>query len=280
MRTRMTVSMILLLMLLALSGCGLLSTQPEIDNEDAVSTSVAETLAVMSAAETIVAQTLDVPEEAEEMVITEDEAAQLPLTETPTESPTATITLTATSSFPIVQVSVNTNCRTGPGVIYDWVSALLIDQEAEVIARNADESYWVIQNPGGAGTCWLWGYYATVEGPTESLPVWEAPPTPTPLATNTNTPTPTKTLTPQPTIPPFTRTLRLASPYMSGNDVLLLQQRLLALGYGELGAADGTFGPMTDQAVRHFQTVNGLAVDGVVGQKTWDAIFSSEAKGP
>jgi peptidoglycan hydrolase-like protein with peptidoglycan-binding domain len=67
---------------------------------------------------------------------------------------------------------------------------------------------------------------------------------------------------------------------MSGDDVLLLQQRLLALGYTELGTADGTFGPMTDQAVRSFQTKNGLSSDGIVGQTTWDAIFSSTAKGP
>lgn len=276
MRTRITISLSFLLILLILSGCGLFSGQEEIDSEDAVSTSVAETLAVMRAAETIAAQTLAVPEETEATVITEEEATPLPSTETPTEQPTATIEFTATSAIPIAQVSVDTNCRTGPGIIYDWVSVLLIDQEAEVVARNADGSYWVIENPGGAGTCWLWGFYATVEGPTGSLPVWDAPPTPTPLATNTLTPT----LTPEPTIPPLTRTLGLTSPYMSGDDILLLQQRLLTLGYSEIGVADGTFGPKTDQAVRHFQTRNGLAADGIVGQTTWKAIFSSSAKGP
>ncbi len=274
MRTRITVLMSFVLLLLVLSGCGLLSNQQEIDNEDAVSTSVAETFAVMNAAETIAAQTLAAPEETEETVITEEESTPLPPSGTPTETPTSTIALTATSAVPLVQVSMNTNCRTGPGSIYDWVSALLVDQEAEVVARNADSSYWVIQNPGGAGTCWLWGFYATVEGPTENLPVWEAPPTPTPLPTNTPTHTPT------PTIPPLTRTLRLDSPYMSGDDVLLLQQRLLALGYSVIGTADGTFGPLTDQAVRSFQTSNGLTVDGIVGQTTWNTIFSSTAVGP
>jgi peptidoglycan hydrolase-like protein with peptidoglycan-binding domain len=67
---------------------------------------------------------------------------------------------------------------------------------------------------------------------------------------------------------------------MSGDDVLMLQQRLLALGYTELGTADGTFGPMTDQAVRHFQTSNGISSDGIVGQTTWNVIFSITAKGP
>jgi hypothetical protein len=277
MRTRFIVSMSCLLFLLILSGCGLFSSQQEIDTEDAVSTSVAETLAVMSAVETIAAQTLAVPEVTEEMVITQEEATSLPPTETATELPTATFAFTATSSVPLAQVSVNTNCRTGPGIIYDLVSALLVGQEAEVVARNADGTYWVIKNPGGSGTCWLWGFYATVAGPTASLPVWDAPPTPTPLPTSTFTPTPTNTPTPLPTIPPLTRTLRLASPYMTGDDVLLLQQRLLSLGYTEVGTADGIFGPNTDEAVRIFQTRNGLAADGIVGQTTWNTIFSSTA---
>jgi peptidoglycan hydrolase-like protein with peptidoglycan-binding domain len=64
---------------------------------------------------------------------------------------------------------------------------------------------------------------------------------------------------------------------MQGDDVRLLQQRLLDLGYRELEIADGIFGPKTDQAVRRFQTVNGLVVDGRVGRNTWDRLFSDKA---
>ena len=67
---------------------------------------------------------------------------------------------------------------------------------------------------------------------------------------------------------------------MRGEDVESLQSRLLDLGYTEVGTADGSFGPKTEEAVRHFQGNNNLTVDGIVGPLTWDALFSSRAIGP
>ena len=94
------------------------------------------------------------------------------------------------------------------------------------------------------------------------------------------TSTPNPTFTPTPTKPDFERTLRLTSPAMRGEDVESLQSRLLDLGYTEVGTADGSFGPKTEEAVRHFQGNNSLTVDGIVGPLTWDALFNSSAKGP
>jgi hypothetical protein len=107
-------------------------------------------------------------------------------TETPspaatfTLTPTATITLTSTSSVPMVSVSENTNCRTGPGVVYDLVGALLIGEQAVVVGKYTAGNYWIINNPNGSGTCWLWGQYATTTGNTLGLPEYAPPPTPTP----------------------------------------------------------------------------------------------------
>jgi hypothetical protein len=93
---------------------------------------------------------------------------------------TSTPTLTATPGVPTVTVSQDTNCRTGPGVQFDLVSALLIGQSAEIVGRNTASNYWIIKTPGGSGTCWLWGQYATVSGNIAALPEIASPPTPTP----------------------------------------------------------------------------------------------------
>jgi peptidoglycan hydrolase-like protein with peptidoglycan-binding domain len=73
----------------------------------------------------------------------------------------------------------------------------------------------------------------------------------------------------------LTRTLSLLSPPLEGDDVRAAQQRLLDLGYTQVGEVDGIFGTNTAQAVRAFQTAQGLAVDGVIGPQTWDALFGS-----
>jgi hypothetical protein len=78
--------------------------------------------------------------------------------------------------------------------------------------------------------------------------------------------------------PPLNRLLLLTNPPMEGADVRHLQQRLLDLGYAEVGNADGIFGNNTNIGLRNFQTANGLNVDGKVGPLTWEALFSQDAQ--
>ena len=104
-----------------------------------------------------------------------------PPSATPTLTLTPTMTLTPTPSTPMISVSVNTNCRTGPGDAYDRVGALLVGETAEVLARDPYGLFWYIPNPDRpGGFCWVWGQYATITGDTSSLPVFTPPPTPTP----------------------------------------------------------------------------------------------------
>lgn len=58
---------------------------------------------------------------------------------------------------------------------------------------------------------------------------------------------------------------------MTGPIVASLQQNLEDLGY-ELGTCDGAFGPKTEAAVKDFQSKKGLGADGIVGEKTLQAL--------
>ncbi len=58
----------------------------------------------------------------------------------------------------------------------------------------------------------------------------------------------------------------------SGSDVKKLQQTLNNYGYSL--AVDGQFGSKTQAAVKDYQKKNGLAVDGIVGTKTWSSLTS------
>lgn len=77
---------------------------------------------------------------------------------------------------------------------------------------------------------------------------------------------------------PFTRYLRYKLPLMRGDDVLEVQSRLVDLGYAQVGEPDGLFGARTAAAIRAFQDQHGLVSDGVVGPRTYEALFSGTGR--
>jgi hypothetical protein len=106
--------------------------------------------------------------------------------EPPTLTPTATLSptpiFTFTPAVPQITVSVATNCRVGPGKVYDRVGALLVGEVAEIVGMNPTGDYFYIRNPDQPnGYCWLWGEYATLAGNYSVLPIFTPPPTPTPV---------------------------------------------------------------------------------------------------
>ena len=110
-----------------------------------------------------------------------DTPTSVPDTRTPTLTPTMTNTPTPQSAS--VSVTGNTYCRFGPGDVYDALGILNTDQESEIIAKNSTGTFWYIVNPDDPNSkCWIWGNYATPQGPTDQLPVYTPPPTPTPSA--------------------------------------------------------------------------------------------------
>lgn len=63
---------------------------------------------------------------------------------------------------------------------------------------------------------------------------------------------------------------------MKGEDVRTMQVYLNALGYN-CGTADGIFGNKTVEAVKAFQSAEGLTVDGIAGQQTLDILAARMA---
>ncbi len=58
----------------------------------------------------------------------------------------------------------------------------------------------------------------------------------------------------------------------TGKEVVKIQKKLKKLGYYH-GPIDGIFGGGTYSAVKNFQRDHNLKVDGIVGEKTWKALF-------
>lgn len=121
-----------------------------------VATSVAGTLAAMG-------------------VVDEQPAATLPPGIIPSDT-VPPIVPTDTPSIPIIQVSVNTNCRYGPSVIYDPpVDVFLVGETAQVFGRSPDGNFYYIDKG-----CYVWNNYVIVQGGNiNSVPVFTPMPTPT-----------------------------------------------------------------------------------------------------
>lgn len=116
-------------------------------------------------------------------------------------------------------------------------------------------------------------------------PAPETVPTPTPLPTHITaspvpfqtaapTATPTATPVPAPTMTPNKKYSKVAFGD-SGTQVRKLQNRLIELGYMPAGSADSKYGYQTYNAVKEFQRLNGLEVDGVAGPITLTYLYES-----
>ena len=66
----------------------------------------------------------------------------------------------------------------------------------------------------------------------------------------------------------------------NGDAVRAVQSQIHGRGDGAHIAIDGIFGPDTNDAVRAFQTLLGLSVDGIVGQQTWNHLVNGYLAAP
>jgi hypothetical protein len=175
---------VLLLVTIACSGPAISTADPNLLGTSVAQTAfVAFTLSAQASSATPIVQTATLTL-APTFTFTPE-----PPTLTPTSTLTPTPSSTPTPAVPLISVSVPTNCRSGPGKVYDYRGALLVGEITEVVARDATGNYWYVRNPDSAGNfCWLWGNYATISGNISVLPIYTPPPTPTPTFTPTPSP--------------------------------------------------------------------------------------------
>jgi len=120
-----------------------------------------------------------------------DTPVAIAATDTPAPSPTpqpATLTLEPISTpvpvlgqgnLPRVSVSVDTNCRSGPGKAYLFQAGFLVGEEATVHGRDDSGTWLYISHPEvPSGFCWIWGKYASTSSNVAYLPVFTPGPTP------------------------------------------------------------------------------------------------------
>ena len=65
-----------------------------------------------------------------------------------------------------------------------------------------------------------------------------------------------------------------------GDDVVRLQEQLIAAGFTPKGGADGHFGPATEAALKAYQEAEGLAVSGIADELTVARLSSAGQKAP
>lgn len=178
-------------------ACNLSTSSPTDEPAGQAETAIAGTVAARIAGSAV-------PEATEvDAVATAEPPAPESSPTLPPAQATATLAEPSTPGIPMVSVSVNTNCRTGPGRSYDYQGALLVGETEEIVALSTLPNYWYITNPDKPGEfCYLWGEYATVVGETQALPKFTPLPSPTPTNTPTPSVTPTPSNTPTPTYTP------------------------------------------------------------------------------
>lgn len=93
----------------------------------------------------------------------------------PSDAPTETL------PPPFVTARGDSNCRSGPGTVYDVTSYLEGGDTSPIDGRNAASTWWWIERVVGSGHCWVWDESVIVGGDTSLVPVLPDPPTPTPV---------------------------------------------------------------------------------------------------
>lgn len=114
-----------------------------------------------------------------------------PLAPTATLPGGAPIDVTAVPGESTVNILVDLNIRSGPGVVYDRLGFFTRGATVPVLGRDPASGWWSVQCPPhiSASQCWVsGGPEYTTSSNADGIPVAQVPPTPTPPPTNTPVP--------------------------------------------------------------------------------------------
>lgn len=171
------VAAVLIILVFSLAACNFPLVRGNSDSE--MKTAVAMDVALTQLAATL---TASAPGTAPTTEIT----TAVPEVVLPSNTPPPTLTPTLAGVW--LTVLENTNCRSGPAPVYDWIALISAGQMAEAVARNPVNDYFYVRLPNSSNTyCWLWSKYSSITGNIATLPVFTPQPTPTPKVTPTPT---------------------------------------------------------------------------------------------
>lgn len=105
-------------------------------------------------------------------------APTLAPTDTPEPTSTPQPTLTPTPEVVKVSPEKNANCRSGPTTDFPVQVSIPAGSQATVLGRNADSSWYYVQNPQSPGSgCWVKASLVTLfTGSLDILPFFTPPP--------------------------------------------------------------------------------------------------------
>ncbi|MFV1858215.1 MAG: SdrD B-like domain-containing protein [Anaerolineales bacterium] len=82
------------------------------------------------------------------------------------------------SGVPHVTAVTDTNCRSGPGTVYEVVGYLLEGESARVEGRDEEGVWWWVQLPKRLDDCWVTDVTVNINFSPDELPYVPPPPTP------------------------------------------------------------------------------------------------------
>lgn len=108
-----------------------------------------------------------------------------PPTDTQTPTLTSTSTPTPTDEPPTSVINEDAVCRDGPGLAYDIRAYLNKGEVPILLGRDSENSWWSIEEPTFDTNCWVSSQVISIQGNSESLPIF----TPAPIPTSEPSPT-------------------------------------------------------------------------------------------